>query len=109
LSPSALEQNVDVYGSLPNHYTGTAYDALELGVIKREMAADGLNLGQVSYSFPENVPTRVGLTVGSVREPASALAPEQYSGVTGPRGLSGRLYYGGNGTGNLSAGAGKIT
>ncbi|HEY4827010.1 MAG TPA: hypothetical protein VIH85_09580, partial [Solirubrobacteraceae bacterium] len=108
LSASALQQNVDVYGALPNHYTGTPYDALELGVIKRELAADGLKLGQVSYSFPENVPTRVGLTVGSVREPASALAPEQYSGVTGPGGVSGQLYYGGNGTGDLSAGAGKI-
>jgi hypothetical protein len=108
LSASALQQNVDVYGALPNHYTGTPYDALELGVIKRELAADGLKLGQVSYSFPENVPTRVGLTVGSVHEPASALAPEQYSGVTGPRGVSGQLYYGGNGTGDLSAGAGKI-
>jgi hypothetical protein len=108
LSPSALQQNVDVYGALPNHYTGTPYDALELGVIKRELTADGLNLGQVSYSFPENVPTRVALTVGSVHEPASALAPEQYSGVTGPRGVSGQLYYGGSGTGSLSAGAGKI-
>ena len=108
LSASALQQNVDVYGALPNHYTGTAYDALELGVIKRELVADRLKLGQVSYSFPENVPTRVGLTVGSVHEPASALAPEQYSGVTGPRGVSGQLYYGGNGTGDLSAGAGKI-
>ncbi len=108
LSPSALTQNVDVYGALPNHYTGTAYDALELVVIRRELAADRLKLGQVSYSFPENVPTRVGLTVGSVHEPASALAPEQYSGVTGTHGVSGRLYYGGNGTGNLSGGAGKI-
>jgi hypothetical protein len=108
LSASALQQNVDVYGSLPNHYTGTAYDALELGVIKRELAADGLEPGQVSYSFPENVPTRIALTVGSVREPASALAPEQYSGVTGPRGISGQLYYGGDGTGDLTAGAGKI-
>ena len=42
LSASALQQNVDVYGALPNHYTGTAYDALELGVIKHELAADGL-------------------------------------------------------------------
>jgi hypothetical protein len=108
LSPSALQQNVDVYGALPNHYTGTAYDALELGVITRELAADGLGLGQVSYSFPENVPTQVGLTVGSVQEPASALAPEQYSGVTGPLGVSGQLYYGASGTGDLSAGAGKI-
>lgn len=108
LSASALQQNVDIYGALPNHYTGTPYDALELDLIKRELAADGLRLGQVSYSFPENVPTRVGLTVGSVHEPASALAPEQYSGVTGPRGVSGQLYYGGNGTGSLSAGAGKI-
>ncbi len=108
LSASALQQNVDVYGALPNHYTGTAYDALELDVIKRELAADRLKLGQVSYSFPENVPTRVGLTVGSVHEPASTLAPEQYSGVTGPRGVSGQLYYGGNGTGDMSAGTGKI-
>ena len=108
LSASALEQNVDVYGALPNHYTGTPYDALELDVIKRELGADGLKLGQISYSFPENVPTRVGLTVGSVHEPASALAPEQYSGVTGPGGVSGQLYYGGKGTGSLSAGAGKI-
>jgi hypothetical protein len=108
LSASALQQNVDVYGSLPNHYTGTPYDTLELDVIGNELAADGLKLGQVSYSFPENVPTRVGLTVGSVHEPSSALAPEQYSGVTGPGGVSGQLYYGGNGTGSLTAGAGKI-
>lgn len=108
LSAAALQANVNVYGALPNHYTGTPYDALELGVIERELAADRLQLGQVTYSFPQNVPTRVALTVGSVREPASALAPEQYSGVTGPRGISGQLFFGGNGTGDLSAGAGKI-
>jgi hypothetical protein len=108
LSTSSLLQNVDVYGALPNHYTGTPYDALELGVIKHELAADGLPIGQLTYSLPENVPQRVALTVGSQQLPAASLAPRQYSGTTGPGGVSGQLFYGGQGTGDLSAGAGKI-
>jgi hypothetical protein len=108
LSASSLMANIDTYASLPNHYSGTPNDAFELGVISSELASDGLQLGQQAYSFPQFQPTRVALTVGSQSEPAAAIAPLQYSGVTPPGGVTGQLYYGGKGTSGLSAGEGKI-
>jgi hypothetical protein len=107
LSTQSLMSTIDQYGSSPNHYSGTQADWSEENTVAEQFEADGLKVNSIAYHFPRFQPTHISLSVDSTYFPASALAPLQYSGVTGPEGIEAPLAAAANGT--MPAGAkGKI-
>jgi hypothetical protein len=104
LSPDALMANVRQYAALPDHYSGTPNDTIELANIAGQFAADGLQLGQQPYTFPRFEPTRFSLRTDSGPVSPAALAPLLYSGTTSPQGVSGQLFDGAPGYDPAAAG-----
>jgi hypothetical protein len=107
LSTKSLMSTIDQYGSSPNHYSGTQADWSEENTVAEQFEADGLKVNSIAYNFPRFRPEHVSLSVESTYFPASAVAPLQYSGTTGPEGIEAPLVAAANGT--MPAGAkGKI-
>lgn len=55
-------QNVDIYGSLPNHYSGTPNDAFALGVISSEPTI-GFSGGSLYFHTDADLPDAVDPTL----------------------------------------------
>ncbi len=108
ISSDSLMAKVRRYAQLPDHLSGTPRSAKTLAWIARKLRRDGLRLHRQHYVYPRFIPTRVSLRAGTREVASRAIAPLLYSGRTGPGGVSGQLYDGGNGIFDQHAVAGKI-
>jgi hypothetical protein len=108
LSAASLMATVQQYARFPNHLSDTPNGAAALDEFSAALGAAGLRLGQQAFTYPEFSLSAVGLSAGGVGVSAGALAPYLYSGTTGPGGVTGVLFDGGNGIFDSGEVAGKI-
>jgi hypothetical protein len=97
LSVESLMATIDQYGSSPNHYSGTQADWSEENTVANQFIADGLQVNSIAYNFPRFRATNIALSTTAHSFHASALAPLDYSGTTGPSGIEAPLVAAPNG------------